>query len=173
MFTFPEVAVTAPQSVAFLIFVAPLCLYVAWNDLRAMKIPTWSTDALAIVFVVVGFVLTMMGEFTWAEYGWRYVHFIVVLIAAMIANAVGAMGAGDSKFLASAAPFVALSDAGFVFMLLAIGMFVGFFVHRAARSIKPIRNLVPDWQSWEDKRRFPMGFPMGVVLIVYLAIPLF
>ena len=45
---------TVTQSIAFLIFVAPLCIYVAWNDLRAMKIPTWSTDALAIVFVVVG-----------------------------------------------------------------------------------------------------------------------
>lgn len=161
------VSVTVTQSIAFLIFVAPLCIYVAWNDLRAMKIPTWSTDALAIVFVVVGvFVMPF------SEYAWRYSHFVVVLIVAMILNAVGAMGAGDSKFLASAAPYVALQDTGFVFMLLGAGIFFGFLIHRAAKAISPIRNLVPDWESWHQGNRFPLGFPLGGVLIVYLAWPL-
>lgn len=162
-----EVSVTVTQSIAFLIFVAPLCLYVAWNNLRAMKIPTWSTDALAVVFVVVGvFVMPF------SEYLWRYAHFGVVLAVAILLNAIGAMGAGDSKFLASAAPFVALDDAGLVFMLLATGMFLGFFIHRAARATPPIRNLVPDWASWHQGKRFPLGFPMGAVLIIYLALPL-
>ena len=168
MFAFPEVSVTVTQSTAFLIFVAPLCIYVAWNDLRAMKIPTWSTDALAIVFVVVGFWVM-----PFSDYLWRYTHFGVVLIVAILANAIGAMGAGDSKFLASAAPFVALDDAGFVLMLLGSGMAAGLAIHRVARSIPAVRNLVPDWESWAEKKRFPMGFPMGAVLIVYLAIPLF
>jgi len=167
MFPIPEVSVTVTQSIAFLIFVAPLCLYVAWNDLRAMKIPTWSTDALAIVFVIVGIFVM---PFT--DYLWRYAHFGIVLVLAILANAIGAMGAGDSKFLASAAPFVAVEDAGLVFMILAAAMFIGFFVHRGARAIKPIRNLVPDWESWNQVKRFPLGFPMGVVLIIYLALPL-
>lgn len=162
-----EISVTVTQSIAFLIFVAPLCIYVAWNDLRAMKIPTWSTDALALVFVVVGIFVMPFGD-----YVWRYAHFGVVLVAAMLLNAAGAMGAGDSKFLASAAPFVALDDAGFVFMLLGIGMFLGYFIHRAAKAIKPIRNLVPDWESWHQGKRFPLGFPLGAVLIIYLALPL-
>jgi prepilin peptidase CpaA len=161
------VSVTVTQSISFLIFVAPLCIFVAWNDLRAMKIPTWSTDALAIVFVVVGvFVMPF------SEYAWRYSHFVAVLIVAMVLNVIGAMGAGDSKFLASAAPFVALDDVGFVFLLLGAGMFVGYFVHRAAKAIKPIRNLVPDWESWHQGKRFPLGFPLGGVLIIYLAWPL-
>ncbi|SMX37005.1 A24 family peptidase [Octadecabacter ascidiaceicola] len=168
MFAFPEVSVTVTQSIAFLIFVAPLCIYVAWNDLRAMKIPTWSTDALAIIFVVVGiFVMPF------SDYLWRYAHFGVVLIVAILLNTIGAMGAGDSKFLASAAPFVALDDAGFVLMLLGAGMAAGLAIHRIARSIPAVRNMVPDWESWAQKKRFPMGFPMGAVLIVYLAIPLF
>jgi prepilin peptidase CpaA len=166
------VSVTVTQSIAFLIFVAPLCIYVAWNDLRARKIPTWSTDALAVVFVVVGIALVLAGAMPFAEYAWRYSHFVVVLIAAMVLNAIGAMGAGDSKFMASAAPFVALDDAGFVFMLLGVGMFFGFFIHRAAKAIKPIRNLVPDWESWHQGKRFPLGFPLGGVLITYLAWPL-
>jgi prepilin peptidase CpaA len=167
VFALPDVAVTVTQSIAFLIFVAPLCIYVAWNDLRAMKIPTWSTDALAVVFVVVGIFVM---PFT--EYLWRYVHFGVVLIIAILASAIGAMGAGDSKFLASAAPFVALDDTGFVLMLLASGMLAGLMIHRAAKAIPAVRNLVPDWESWAQGKRFPMGFPMAAVLIVYLAIPL-
>nr|WP_252734513.1 prepilin peptidase [Octadecabacter sp. B2R22] len=150
-----------------MIFVAPLCIYVAWNDLRAMKIPTWSTDALAIVFVVVGvFVMPF------SEYAWRYSHFFVVLIIAMVLNAIGAMGAGDSKFLASAAPFVHLDDVGFVFILLGAGIFAGFLIHRVAKAIPAIRNLVPDWESWHQGKRFPLGFPLGAVLIIYLAFPL-
>ncbi|MBU2991992.1 prepilin peptidase [Octadecabacter sp. 1_MG-2023] len=161
------VSVTVTQSIAFLIFVAPLCIYVAWNDLRAMKIPTWSTDALAIVFVVVGvFVMPF------SEYAWRYSHFFVVLIIAMVLNAIGAMGAGDSKFLASAAPFVHLDDVGFVFILLGAGIFAGFLIHRVAKAIPAIRNLVPDWESWHQGKRFPLGFPLGAVLIIYLAFPL-
>lgn len=166
------VNVTVTQSIAFLIFVTPLCLYVAWNDLRAMKIPTWSTDALAIVFVVVGLGLVVAGAMPFGEYAWRYSHFLVVLIAAMVANAIGAMGAGDSKFLASAAPFVALSDAGFIFMLLGVGTLIAFIIHRLARAISPIRNLVPDWESWHQGKRFPLGFPLGGTLILYLAWPL-
>jgi len=168
MFAFPEVSVTVTQSIAFLIFVAPLCIYVAWNDLRAMKIPTWSTDALALVFVVVGFFVMPFNE-----YLWRYAHFGVVLVIAILANAIGAMGAGDSKFLASAAPFVALDDAGFILMLLGAGMLVGLIIHRTAKAIPAVRNLAPDWESWNQGRRFPMGFPMAGVMIVYLAIPLF
>lgn len=161
------VSVTVTQSIAFLIFVAPLCIYVAWNDLRAMKIPTWSTDALAIVFVVVGiFVMPF------SEYAWRYSHFFIVLVIAMVLNAIGAMGAGDSKFLASAAPFVALDDVGFIFILLGAGMFFGYLVHRIAKAIPAIRNLVPEWESWHQGKRFPLGFPMGAVLIIYLALPL-
>lgn len=163
-----DTALTTQQGLWFLIFAAPLCLYVAWNDLRAMKIPTWSTDALALVFVGVG--LFVM-PFT--DYLWRYAHFGVVLVVAMLANAAGVMGAGDSKFLASAAPFVAMDDVGFVFFLLGVGLFFGYFVHRAARAVRPLRNLVPDWESWHQKKRFPMGFPMGGVMIFYLATPFF
>lgn len=163
-----ETHVTVTQSIAFLIFVAPLCLFIAWNDLRAMKIPTWSTDALALVFVIIGiFVMPF------SEYLWRYAHFGVVLVVVMLLNAIGAMGAGDSKFLASAAPFVALQDSALVFYLLGAGLFAGVVLHRTARAIPSIRNLVPDWASWSQGKRFPMGFSMGPVLIIYLALPLF
>lgn len=163
-----ETSLTATQAAWFLPFVAPVCLYVAWNDLRAMKIPTWSTDLLALIFVVVGIFLMPF----WPDYVMRFAHFGVVLVIGMVLNAIGAMGAGDSKFIASAAPFVALQDAWAVLFLLATSFIAAFAVHRLCRAIPAIRDLVPDWQSWTEKRRFPMGFPLGVTLILYLAHPL-
>lgn len=162
-----QLALTTGQAAVFLPVVVPLCLYVAWNDLRAMKIPTWSTDALALCFVVLGlFVLPF-----WPDYALRYAHFAVALIVGILLNAIGAMGAGDSKFIASAAPFIALEDIGYVFFLLAGAAVAGFVVHRLVRALPPLRNLVPHWQSWAEPRRFPMGFPLGSALILYLASP--
>ena len=168
MISLPEVQVTVTQSIVFLAFTTPLCFYVAWNDLRDMKIPNWCTDALAIVFIITGiFVMPF------SDYLWRYAHFGVVLFFGILLNAAGAMGGGDSKFLASAAPFIALSDTAIVFYLLSVGLFVGFVTHRLARAVPVIRNVAPDWASWSQGKRFPMGFAMGPVLIIYLAIPLF
>lgn len=163
-----DLALTAKQAAWFLPFVAPLCIYVAWNDLRAMKIPTWSTDALALVFVVVGFFLMPF----WPDYALRYAHFAIMLVVGLLLNAGGILGAGDSKFIASAAPFIAVDDIGFVMMLLATCLLAGYMIHRLARAIPAVRNLVPDWQSWSEKKRFPMGFPLGGALIFYLATPL-
>lgn len=163
-----ETALTARQAAWFLPFVAPLCIYVAWNDLRTMKIPTWSTDALAVIFVIVGIFLMPF----WPDYVMRYAHFGIVLVIAMLLNAIGAMGAGDSKFIASAAPFVAYADTGYVLMLLGACMLSGYIVHRLARAIRPIRNLVPDWESWNQGKRFPMGFPLGAAMILYLLTPI-
>ena len=167
MFTFPEVSVTVTQSIAFLIFVAPLCLYVAWNDLRAMKIPTWSTDALALVFVVVGiFVMPF------SDYLWRYAHFGVVLVIGFVLSSAGAMGAGDAKYAAAMAPFIALQDLMLFALLLAGVTIAAFLLHRGARRSASIRERFPDWESW-TRREFPMGFALAPALFFYLLIGLF
>jgi len=163
-----ETSLSVTQAAWFLPFAAPLCLYVAWNDLRAMKIPTWSTDLLALVFVVLGAFLMPF----WPDYLLRFAHFGVVLAIGVGLNAFGALGAGDAKFMASAAPFVALQDVGAVLFLLVISLVAAFAVHRLCRAIPPVRGLAPHWQSWTETRRFPMGFPLGVTLVLYLAGPL-
>ena len=164
-----ETALTVTQAVWLLPFVAPLCLYVVWSDLRAMKIPTWSTDLLALVFVVLGVFLLPV----WPDYVLRFAHFGVVLAIGIGLNAIGALGAGDAKFMASAAPFIALQDVGAVLFLLVISLVAAFVVHRLCRAIPAIRGIVPQWQSWTETRRFPMGFPLGVTLVLYLATPFF
>lgn len=159
--------ITITQSLAFLPFAVVIGLYVAWRDLSSMKIPNVSVYALFAVFVILGpFVMPI------ETYGLRWVQALVMLAIGMLLNAGGAMGAGDSKFIAAAAPFVAAQDAVFILFLFSGALLAAFAAHRLAR-ISPLRRLVPDWLSWQTGRRFPMGFPLAATLIYYLAMPLF
>ena len=151
----------------FLPFALPIAIWVAWSDMARMKIPNWTTDGLAIAFVVLG----LFALPTWGEYFWRFAHFGVALVIGIALNAARVMGAGDSKFLAAAAPYVALADLQIVLFMLGAVMLLAVAVHRLAKVIAPIRNLAPNWESWKQGKRFPMGFPLGLTLIGYLALP--
>ena len=78
------------------------------------------------------------------------------------------MGAGDAKFLAAAAPFVPLSDAGEAFYILVVVTVVALILHRGIRRIPAIRKALPDWRSWTNPK-FPMGLALGPALSAYLA----
>ena len=49
-------ALTAAEALWFLPFVLPICIWVAWSDLREMRIPNVSVLALAGVFLAVGLI---------------------------------------------------------------------------------------------------------------------
>ncbi len=153
---------TMTEAMWFLPFVLPICLYVAWSDMRAMRIPNHSVVALFVVFVVIGLI-----ALPFDAYLWRYVHLIVALLVGMGMNALRLVGAGDAKFVAAAAPFIALQDLTFLSMIFAATLLIAWVTHRIAKN-SPIRKLVPDWESWERKKDFPMGLALGATLIVYL-----
>jgi len=146
----------------FAVFLVPVCVLVAYTDLKSMKIPNRAVVYMVLVFAIGGVVL-----FPFDEYLWRWLHLVVVLAAGVALNAAGALGAGDAKFMAAAAPFVALGDLALVFWLLAATSMAGFAAHRLAR-MTPVRELAPEWESWHQRRRFPMGYPLGAALSVYL-----
>ena len=148
----------------FLPFVTPICLYVAYTDMKAMKITNQAVVALFVVFAVVGLV-----ALPFESYAWRYVHLIVALFAGMALNAFGAMGAGDAKFIAAAAPFVAITDLAQLMILFAAVLLIAFCAHRLAKH-SPLRNLAPDWESWHKTRDFPMGLALGPTLVAYLVL---
>lgn len=150
----------------FLPFVLPVCLYVAWSDMRAMIIPNRAVYVLVAVFAAVGLAALPFGDWLW-----RWVHLAVILVIGIALNAAGVMGAGDAKFSAAAAPFVALSDLRLLLVLFAACVLAGFVLHRMARH-SPVRRLVPDWQSWTETRRFPMGLPLAATLAAYLGLAL-
>ncbi|WP_273523098.1 A24 family peptidase [Rhodosalinus sediminis] len=156
--------IAASAALWFLPFAAPICLYVAWSDLATMKIPNKANLALAGVFLVVG-----LWALPLAEYPWRLAQLAGVLVVGILLNAGGLLGAGDAKFLAAAAPFVAPGDALAVTVLFAGVLLAAYVAHRLARAT-PLRALAPDWESWQRTKDFPMGFALGPTLLAYLAL---
>ena len=158
----------APEAARlFLPFVVLIGVYVSFNDLKAYRIPNGSVILLAMVFVVLGpFVLPF------DVYGFRLIHLVVMLVGGIVLTALRVMGAGDAKFIAAAAPFVALADLRLMFMILAATMLAAFVTHRIVRRT-PLRRLAPDWQSWDGGRDFPMGTALSTALSIYVALAAF
>ncbi|SEO79678.1 prepilin peptidase CpaA [Salinihabitans flavidus] len=156
--------ITETSALWFLPFVAPICFYVAWSDMRSMRIPNIAVMTLFAVFVVVGLLALPM-----AEYPWRFLQLAVVLLAGIALNAAGLVGAGDAKFAAAAAPFIHPGDARLLIALFAATLLAAWLTHRLARH-SPISRALPDWKSWYLKSDFPMGLALGGTLAAYLAL---
>ncbi|WP_299611415.1 prepilin peptidase [uncultured Tateyamaria sp.] len=156
-----------PANVAlwFLPFLVPLCLYVAYTDLARMKITNPTVTAMAVIFAIIGFFLYPLDV-----YLWQLAYLGIVLVAGIILNAAGAMGAGDAKFLAAAAPYVALGDIRLLMALFAVVLLAAYAVHTVAKRTS-LHKLAPNWTSWNQPgRRFPMGFALGPTLAIYLGL---
>lgn len=150
----------------FLPFVLPIVIWVSWSDMATMKIPNKAVMALLLVFVIIGLIALPFNE-----YLWRYAHFAVVLAIGFVLSALNLVGAGDAKFAAAMAPFVALPD-GMKFMyVLGATVIAAFLLHRWARRTSAVRDRYPNWESW-TRREFPMGFALAPALMFYLLIGL-
>lgn len=148
----------------FLPFVAPIALWVAWSDMKWMKIHNKAVLALLAVYLVVGLIaLPLQG---WA---WGWAHFAVVLVSGFVLSSVGLLGAGDAKFAAAMAPFIALGDLSLFLLLLGAVIIVSFLAHRLARRTALAQRLAPGWESWQ-RREFPLGLALGPSLLFYLAL---
>lgn len=146
-------------------FVLPLCLYVAYTDLARMKITNPTVIAIAAVFVVLGPFL-----YPFDVYLWQLAQLGIVLVVGIVLNAAGVMGAGDAKFLAAAAPYVALPDLRLLMAFFAAVLLAAYAVHRIAKAT-PLHTMAPTWASWSTTgRKFPMGFALGPTLALYLCL---
>ncbi|HID06901.1 MAG TPA: hypothetical protein EYP10_07105, partial [Armatimonadetes bacterium] len=109
----------------FLPFVTPIAIWVAWSDMATMKIPNKAVLALMIVFVIIGLIALPLPVF-W----WRLLHFIVILAIGFVMSSIGLLGAGDAKFAAAMAPFIAVQDLTPFFYLFAPTVLAAFIIHR-------------------------------------------
>lgn len=157
-------AIDSLTALIFLPFVLPICIWVAWNDMKFMKIPNKAVLVLFGIFVFLGLIALPLDT-----YAWRYAQTFLVLAITFVLNMLRAMGAGDSKFIAAAAPFVDPADGLPVVMISAGTLLAAFATHRAVRAIPAARRALPDWQSWE-RGDFPMGLALGGSLLFYLAL---
>ena len=157
-------ALTASAALWFLPFVLPICFYVAFTDLSDMRITNQSVALLALVFVIVGiFVLD------WSTYWLRLVQLGAVLVIGIVLNAAGALGAGDAKFAAAAAPYIALGDLRLLLAIFAANLLAAFVTHRLVKYT-PLRRMAPGWKSWDMGKKFPMGLSLGGALAIYLVL---
>lgn len=157
-------ALPATAALWFLPFATPIALWVMWSDMATMRIPNKAVMALVAVFAIVG--LIALPFEVWA---WRWAHLAVVLLIGFILSAAGLLGAGDAKFAAAMAPFVAFPDLGLFLPLFAAILLAGFTAHRLVRAIPALRAMTPGWTSWESKQ-FPMGLALGAGLVTYLGL---
>ena len=148
----------------FLAIAVPVGIWVAYTDLSRMKITNAAVMALFAGYVVLG-VFALPRD----AYLWGFVHTIVVLVIGIALNAAGAVGAGDAKFAAAAAPMIATADIAPLLFLFSLCLVLGWAIHRIAR-MSPLRRMAPDWASWTSGRRFPMGLPLAMTLIAYLGL---
>lgn len=144
-------------------FAVPICLWVAWSDLKFMKIPNYAVIALLLVFIAIG-----LWHLPLETFAWRWTHFVVVLVIGFFMNTFQGIGAGDAKFAAVMAPFFALSDVVSVLGLFALCLLCTFALHRIIRLFPVVRNSFPSWVSLTHKQ-FPMGIALISTLLIYLA----
>lgn len=165
---FDHLSLALPRDLALPLFILslPICVWVAWSDMRAMRIPNYAVLALVAIFLVVApFVMPLQAI------GWQLSHLVIILLVGIALNAAGLVGAGDAKFAAAAAPYIAFGDIRFLIALFAACLLAGYATHRIAK-FSPLRRMAPDWESWNRKRDFPMGLPLAATLSIYLLLSL-
>ena len=159
--------ISAASAMWFLPFVAPICFFVIFNDLREMRITNKTILLLTGVFVVVG-----LFALPFEEYLWRLAQFTIVLLIGIVLHGAGAMGGGDAKFLAAAAPFIALGDQLTLGKIFCACLLAAVVTQRIAKHTG-LRRLAPDWVNWDQTRLFPMGMALGGTLAMYLGLGAF
>jgi prepilin peptidase CpaA len=172
--------VSASAAMWFLPFVLPICFYVAFTDMREMRITNQAVLALVAVYAIVGLIALPVWGDDWStggigpvvlslpDYVWGFVRLAIVLVLGILFNAAGAMGAGDAKFMAAAAPYIALQDLRVLILILCANMLAAVTTHWIAKHTA-LRRAAPHWKSWTvGNKKFPMGLSLAGTLAIYL-----
>jgi len=157
-----ELAITSFSAWIYLPFVLPICFYSAFTDLREMRITNQAVLVLGGLFLVLGLIALPFYTYLWA-----LATMVIVLVIGVFLNAAGAVGAGDAKFAAAAAPYIAWGDGRTILMIFTATLLAAVVTQRVAKYT-PIRRAVPHWVSWEKKNEFPMGLALGGALGFYI-----
>ena len=156
--------ITQTGALILLVPVLPIALWAAGNDLKRMKIPNVAVLALAAVWPALGWLAVE----TWSAWFWGFALFFGTFVAGFLLYTTGTFGAGDAKYAAAMAPIFVGAK---IFHLLAIilACLIGALVlHRIARSIPFVRRMTPDWESWTQRRYFPLGLALSGIVVLYL-----
>lgn len=160
--------ITFNQALVFLVPVLPLALWIAWSDMKYMRITNKAVMVLAVAFLV-----TAPAVLPFDVFLWRLVQVAVILLVGFIANALGLIGGGDAKYAAVMAGFFDARDFRSILLLFVVMLVAALILHRSARRSDFMRSLTPDWKSWTAGQEFPMGLALSGTILVYLFAGLF
>lgn len=145
----------------FLPATVPIALWVAWSDMKHMKIPNQAVLALAAVWAAAGWLAVPLQAWFWG-----FALMGIVLAAGFLVSSLGLVGAGDAKFAAAMAPFFTGADIRLVMMLFAACLLSAFASHRLAGALPAVRGATAGWVSFGHKK-FPMGLALAGTLIFH------
>ncbi len=162
---FANLAISPVQGLVFGLLTLPITLWIIWTDVTDMKIRNTAVLATLAVFVVAGLFVLPLGN-----YAWRYLHFAVMFAVCFLMTLTVGMGAGDAKYIAAVAPFVALPDVSEVAVLYALWSVVLLVGMWAARRSRGLRARYPGWIWFADDRKgyVPFGLALAPTLSSYL-----
>jgi prepilin peptidase CpaA len=160
--------ITLSQAIWLLVPALPFGIWIAWSDLKYMKITNRAVLLLTGCFLIVGAIALPFEQFLW-----HLAQIAVVLVIGIVLNAGGLVGGGDAKYAAVMAGFFHLSDWRIVLLLFGCMLLAAFVTHRIAGRIPAIRRLTPEWKSWTVGKDFPMGLALSGTLIGYLALAVY
>lgn len=153
---------------AFLVLTVPLAVWIAYSDLKYMKIPNRLVLALVAIFVVSGVILLPFGD-----YMWRFLGGFIVLAIGFTMFAIGGFGGGDAKYAAAIALFIPFHHAGLAIFITSIAALLAVYIHRSFRSFEFAKPLTENWKSWTAGRNFPLGLGLSGGFIFYMALQAF
>ncbi|RMF40344.1 MAG: hypothetical protein D6754_03390 [Alphaproteobacteria bacterium] len=149
----------------FLLALIGPCAYAAWSDLNRMTIPNGVVLICLAIFVALGPFLLPVND-----YLWRFVPALVVLAAGFLLNLTGQFGAGDAKFAAALVLFVDPVDHFTVLWIYALLALVSVALVFAVKRLAPRFAEASGYKSLQDRRTFPLGLPLALTILVYLAL---
>ena len=153
----------------FLPVLVPIAVWVAWSDMKFMRIPNRAVVTLAAAYALAG--LAVLPPAAWA---WGFVLMAAVLALGFAANLANLVGAGDAKFAAAMAPYFVGGHVMGIMALFAACLLGAFVGHRIMGRVPMVRRAAPDWESW-TRADFPMGLALAGTMVLYpltaLALP--
>ncbi len=139
----------------------PLGIWIAWSDMKFMRIPNEALVTLALSWVLLAWLIV-----PWQVWLVGLPVMVLAYVVAGLLYATGAYGAGDLKMMAAMSPFFIGADPRHVMLLFAACLLGALIAHRGARLIPAFRGAAPDWASWTH-RKFPMGLALSGLLIFH------
>jgi prepilin peptidase CpaA len=137
----------------FLVLLGAVVAVGSWTDARLRRIPNW----LCLLNLVLGLAWMLLAA-GWAGVGAAALHVVGALAVGMVLTALGVLGAGDAKFYASMAAWLAPGRAIWLLVSVALAgliLLLGFMVWRLARRSKAQAD------DKSDFAKLPYGLAIG------------